>query len=87
LPVEAQLLMLNNPQITNPGLFARACQFFHTIRGSNDFMGYGPVSLGCWILFQEIGSFYISDDLLETLKAQRKYLERKRKIVIFIIYL
>jgi len=35
-------------------------------------MGYGPVSPGYWIFFQDIGSFYIPDDLLANFDNTKK---------------
>jgi hypothetical protein len=37
-------------------------------------MGYGFVSSGCWIFFQDIGSFYIPDDLLAKFDNTKKTL-------------
>lgn len=65
-------------KITNPGI-CQGCQFFHTIRGSNDFMGYGSVSSGRWIFFQDIGSFYIPDDLLAKFDNTKKTLGAQKE--------
>ena len=42
-------------------------------------MGYGSASSGRWIFFQEIGSFYIPDDLLAKFDNAKKTLRTQKE--------